>query len=51
MTLFLLFAFASLTDTTVTFVNVGQGDSIWIHDDTGHEVPIDSGKLGAAVWV
>ena len=30
-------------DTTVTFIDVGQGDAIWVHDDTGYDVLIDGG--------
>ena len=41
-----LFVFPSLADVTVTFIDVGQGDAIWIHDDTGYDVLIDGGDRG-----
>ncbi len=33
-------------DITVTFIDVGQGDAIWVHDDTGYDVLIDGGDRG-----
>ena len=33
-------------DVIVTFIDVGQGDAIWVHDDTGHDVLIDGGERG-----
>ena len=44
--LFLLFASPSVADVTVTFLDVGQGDAIWVHDDTGYGVLIDCGDRG-----
>lgn len=39
----LIVPWSALADTTVTMLDVGQGDAIWIHDDAGYDMLIDAG--------
>jgi beta-lactamase superfamily II metal-dependent hydrolase len=36
-------AVPALADGSVTFIDVGQGDAIWVHDDTGFDALVDAG--------
>jgi len=49
--LFLALAMAVLADTTVTFIDVGQGDSCWLRLPNGDDVLIDGGKPQAGPTV
>ena len=39
------------TTLTVSYIDVGQGDSIWIHDSNGFDILIDGGKPSAGPTV
>jgi len=48
---FLLLTPRVLADTTITVIDVGQGDAIWVHDDTGYDALIDAGPTSAGAAV
>lgn len=41
----------SASQVRVAFINVGQGDSIWIHSEDQHDILIDGGRLSAGPTV
>jgi len=48
LAILLLSPSVSLAAGRITFFNVGYGDAIWIHDDSGFDALIDSGYAGYA---
>jgi competence protein ComEC len=46
--LLLVVATPVLADTTLTVIDVGQGDAIWLHDDDGYDALIDAGPAASS---